>query len=358
MRKILLIIFSIIAIFAGIKFMPLFLKYSPFIYQVLFHKNIELKETKDEINILLLGIGGGVHDGPNLTDTIMVSNIDQKKNNVTFISIPRDLWIPEIKGKINTAYAIGESKQKSGGLILAKSIVSKIVNKRIDYVVRVDFDGFIKAVDYIGGLNIDVERGFDDYQYPVEENREELCGNTIEEASVKIATMEATIVFPCRYEHVTFNKGVQHMNGERSLIFVRSRYAKGVEGTDFARSMRQQKVIKAFRDRIFSIETLLNPVAVVNLFNTLSESIDTDIKQAEFDDFIRLGQKMKKASIQSIIVDYGDPEKNKQGLLINPPLIDYNGAWVLIPREGEGNYSEIHNYIQCILTSDKLCAVE
>jgi anionic cell wall polymer biosynthesis LytR-Cps2A-Psr (LCP) family protein len=66
-----------------------------------------LKQSDNRINILLLGIGGGTHDGPNLTDTIMLASIDFKADKVTLVSIPRDLWLPDTNQKINAAYAIG-----------------------------------------------------------------------------------------------------------------------------------------------------------------------------------------------------------------------------------------------------------
>ena len=139
------------------------------------------------------------------------------------------------------------------------------------------------------------------------------------------------------------------MNGETALEFVRSRHAtQTIEASDFARSKRQEKVIKAFKDKALSLQTLLNPGKVISLYTTLQGSIDTDIKQSEFDDFIRLAEKMKSAKIQSIVIDQGDDQTQRSGLLINPPSTgDYGYAWTLIPRTGNGNFSEIQSYISC-----------
>ena len=76
----------------------------PFLFHLIFDKGVALKETDSRVNILLLGIGGGNHDGPNLTDTIIFASLDPKNNKVTLISIPRDLWFPALEGsnkKIN-----------------------------------------------------------------------------------------------------------------------------------------------------------------------------------------------------------------------------------------------------------------
>ncbi len=354
MRKkvLFIVIVFVLLLFFG-KLISLGLKYSPVALQLLFNKSISLNKTDDHINILLLGTGGGTHDGPNLTDTIMFVSIDQQKNTATLISIPRDLWIPDLNGKINTAYAIGEGKQAGGGLILAKAAVSKVIHQQINYGVRVDFDGFVKIIDSLGGIDITVDNTFDDYQYPIEEERENLCGHTLDEATAQIATLSAQVVFPCRYEHVHFEKGLEHMDGKRALIFVRSRYAVGEEGTDFARSRRQAKVLAAVRSKVFSLQTFLNPTKIVDMYTILHQSIDTDIKQDEIDDFIRLAQKMKAATIKNFVIDYGDEHTNRLGLLINPPITeDYGNEWVLVPRIGSGDFSEIQSYVSCVLVQD------
>jgi len=133
-----------------------------------------------------------------------------------------------------------------------------------------------------------------------------------------------------------------------ALEYVRSRHALGNEGSDFARSKRQEKVITSAKEKFFSTETLLNPSKVVNLYTVLSQSIDTDIKQDEFDDFIRLSQAMKSAKIHSSVIDTGDEQEKRQGLLVHPEQAgDYNNQWVLIPKAGNGNFSEIQKYIDC-----------
>lgn len=333
-------------------------KFFPILAQLFFNKEIQLKKSDGSINVLLLGVGGGTHDGPDLTDTIIYANINPTKNRATLVSIPRDMWIPDISEKINTAYAIGNSKQKNGGLILTKAVVSKIINRSVDYAIVVDFAGFVKAVDLIGGLDIDVERSFDDYEYPIEKERENLCGHSLDEATALIATQEATIVFPCRYEHIHFGKGLTHMDGEQALKFVRSRYAIGEEGTDFARSRRQQKVISTFKDKIFSLETILNPIKIASLYGVVADNIHTDIPTSEIDDFVKLGQKMKGSKIESTVIDIEDKEKGKKGLLVNPPLEDFDGKWVLIPRIGKDRFSEIHTYVDCVLTSGITCPIK
>lgn len=325
----------------------------PFLFQLLFNQGVSLKQTDSKVNILLLGIGGGSHDGPNLTDTIILATLDQKADRITLTSIPRDLWFPDINAKINDAYADGEDKRKGGGLIEAEASIAKITGQEIDYGVRIDFSGFVKAVDIVGGLDINVDNTFDDYAYPISGKEDDTCGNTPEDikAYTESGTASAELElqkFPCRYKHIHFDKGMTHMDGETALEFVRSRHALGVEGSDFARSKRQEKVISAFKSKVLSAQTLINPGKIISLYTVLAGSIDTDIKQTEFDDFIRLAEKMRGAKIQSTSIDQGDEATGRPGLLVNPdPSATYNYAWVLIPRTGNGNYSEIQSYISC-----------
>ncbi len=325
----------------------------PFLFQLVFNRGINLTQTADgRVNVLLLGIGGGSHDGPNLTDTIIFASLDAKNNKATLISIPRDLWFPDINQKVNAAYANGESKRKGGGIVEAEAVMKKVTGQNVDYAVRLDFSGFVKAVDIVGGLDVNVDNTFDDYQYPIDGNENNTCGHSQDELKTFASDSadQAFVDFPCRYQHIHFNKGINHMGGETALEFVRSRHASGLEGSDFARSKRQQKVISAFKNKLLSAQTLINPGKIISLYTVLSGSIDTNIKQSEFDDFIRLGQKMKTAKIQSATIDTGDSQS--PGFLLNPPITsDYNYTWVLIPKVGNGNFTEIQNFIACEIKS-------
>lgn len=353
-RNLVLFILGAVVVFFVIKAMLVLLSYAPVVFQFAFNKNIDLKTSGDQrVNILLLGIGGGVHDGPNLTDTIIFASIDPKLKKVTMVTLPRDLYITELGSKINKAYADGQDKDK--GLVLAKAAVGKVLGQKIDYGFRIDFNGFIKAVDYMGGLDVEVERMFDDYAYPITGKEDELCGfdqEAVATLSAQIATGSAldSDFFPCRFEHLHFDKGMTHMDGSTALKYVRSRHALGPEGSDFSRSKRQEKIITAFREKIFSVGTILNPLTLLSLFDTFQASIDTDIKKDEYDDFVKLAQKMKGATTNNYVIDAGDQEEGRPELLINPPVSfdQYGGAWVLVPKAGPNDYSEIQSYVRCL----------
>lgn len=333
-------------------------------YKFYFKKDIELKTEKKtgNINVLILGKGGGAHEGPDLTDTIIVATINPSKNEAILISIPRDLWIPDLQAKINTAYSYGQERDGQGKL-LSKTAVSQVTGKQIDYVLVIDFSGFVNLIDHLGGIDINVRKTLDDYKYPVEGKEDDPCGRTPEEIidlSAQIATDSARAgdAFPCRYKHIRFEAGIQHMNGEQALEFVRSRHGINGEGSDFARSQRQQDVINAIKNKALSLGIILNPIKVLGIFNILKDNIDTNAELNEVDDFINLANKMKEAKITSAVIDFGDEKNGRIGLLIHPPISEQQKLqWVLIPRLGDGNFSEIQEYIKCI-EEGLVCKIE
>lgn len=350
-KKVLIIIAVLFLIFFG-KVMITALNMSPFLFQIFFNKNIDLKKTQDRINILLLGVGGGTHQGPDLTDTIIFASVDPQDNRVTLISIPRDLWIPDLNARVNTAYSNAEAKRKGGGILLSNAVIGKVINQAIDYTIKIDFDGFIKTLDILGGIDIDVQSSFDDYKYPITGKENDSCGYSNEDIETFIATSSAEAdiqeKFSCRYKHLHFDKGILRMDGQSALEFVRSRHAEGSSGTDFSRSKRQEQVIKAVKDKVFSINFLLNPAKVIGVYDALRSSIDTNVKKEEIDDFVKLADKMKKAKIKSAVLDYGDVQGGRFGLLVNPPISAiYENQWTLIPRIGSGNFSEVQKYVEC-----------
>jgi LCP family protein required for cell wall assembly len=315
-----------------------------------------LKSDKRRTNILLLGIGGDGHDGPDLTDTMILASVDSQGKDVALVSIPRDLWAPSISAKINSAYAYGQEKNGEG-LSLAKKTVSGLFGIPIHYAFRLDFNGFVKAVDLVGGLDLTVDNSFTDPRYPVTGKEDDLCGLTIETQSIdgvdqqvaKDATGSATPIsqindfndpFTCRYETLTFQKGPIHMDGATALKFVRSRHGTNNEGSDFARSARQQKVILAFRDKVISSETLTNPATIIDLEKTFSSSIDTDIGSQEIPLFAKLGLKINPATVRKVVLT---ATEDNSRLEVGPPE-NYQGQYVLIPKGG--SWTDLAEYVQ------------
>jgi LCP family protein required for cell wall assembly len=329
-------------------------------YGVTVDKAIHLtKPEKESFNIALLGIGGAKHDGPDLSDTIILANVNIKQNKVHMFSIPRDLWVTSADDKINAVYANAQKDNK--GISAVEDMLYKVTGQKIDYVVVLDFQGFTTLVDYLGGIDVDVAHTLDDYSYPIEGKEEDACGKSEEDIQTFTATDSAETdlwqFFSCRYKHVHVDVGLTHMDGQTALEFVRSRHGIGEEGSDFARSRRQQLVIAALRDKAFSLGVILNPVKLLGVYNILKENINTNIDTDKIDDFIKLANKLKGGKIQNYVIDQGDISEDRFGLLINPPISEeYRMKWVLTPRVGNGNFSEIQEYITC-LVANNVCTV-
>lgn len=279
-----------------------------------------LKQTGGVTDILLLGVPGGNHEGSDLTDTMIILAFNQKNGKTVLVSLPRDIWSETLQAKINTAYHYGEEKKKGGGLILSKSVVEEIIGLPIHYAIKIDFAGFERIIDLLGGVEIEVERTFDDYQFPIEGKENDPCGGDPQ--------------FKCRYQHLHFDAGRQILNGERALAYVRSRNAEGEEGTDFARSRRQQKLILALKERIFSPQILFSPKKFSQILAILGEIVETDIPQDYLPYFGKMLVKMDSSRIKTLSLDE---------FLINPPVWQY-GQWVLVPRTQ--NLEEIQQYLK------------
>ena len=159
---------------------------------------------------------------------MILLTLDPVTRTAGILSIPRDLWvaIPGFKhGKINTAYYLGDAhKLPGGGPGLAVKTVEEFLGVPINFYAQVDFGVFVRFIDEIGGVKIDVP----------EEITVDLLGSG---SSTK----------------KTLQPGVQVLPGEWALAYARARYT---EGGDFDRAQRQQQVIMAIRDRIISFDML------------------------------------------------------------------------------------------------------
>lgn len=290
-------------------------------------------EEEDRINILLLGMGGLNHDGPFLTDTIMVASYKPSTDQVALMAVPRDLavQIPGYFGwrKINNANAFGELKNPGQGAELTREVISQVFNIPIHYYVRIDFEGFKQIIDDLGGVTVEVDNLLDDPFYPIK--------------GKETATTSE------RYEHLYIEPGQVRMDGDLALKYVRSRKAKGIEGSDFARSRRQQKIMLAAKEKALSFSTLANPYKIGRLMDTLSQHLATDLKVWEIIRLFNLGKDVDEANVTRRIFD-----DSPDGLLYSS--ITAEGAFILQPKAG--NFSEMQLIAQNIFEPEKIIALK
>jgi len=285
-------------------------------------KNLKLLSGKKEgrINILLLGIAGEKNPGKNLTDTIMIMSISTDSKKVALLSLPRDLYanVPDTNRwtKINSIYQYGSGNNI--GIELIKKSVENITDLKIHYFLVMDFEGFKKIIDDIGGINVSVEKDIYDSRYP---------GPNYS------------------YETFEIKKGLHKMNGETALKYARERHSDS-EG-DFGRAKRQQKVIQSFKNKVFSLKTFLNVFTFNKLLNTLEENIKTNIRLDEIESFIDLSRKVDSQNIANTVVDAW-----KEDSLLKVSHVYYGNTrvFILVPRVG--NYSEIQDLAQNVFDLD------
>jgi len=272
-------------------------------------KNLFVKRTKDiagatqnRINILLLGIGGEGHDGPYLTDTIILLSIKPKEHQVAMMSIPRDLYVENSSGngsKINALYSEGRTLSKGEGSVWLKKTVSEVFGVPIHFYGVINFNGFIELVDTLGGINLYVDKSFCDYQYP---------------------TLDHLTQTAC------FELGWQHFDGEQALKYARSRHGNNGEGSDFARSRRQQKIIIAVKDKVTQVGLLLRPDKMDKIFKILGDSIETNMELWEAIKLAQIANEVDRDQIGLTVLD-----DSPEGPLRATTGID--GAFLLVPKK-------------------------
>ncbi len=252
-------------------------------------------DGQSRINILLLGLDARdweAGQGPPRSDSMILVSVDPATKSAGMLSIPRDLWVNLPNnfgyGKINTAYMLGEAYQlDGGGPGMAMQAVSELLGMPVHYYARVDFNTFVRFVDEIGGVKIDVP--------------ETITVDLLGDGTQK-----------------TLQPGVQTLPGEIALAYAR---ARNTAGSDFDRARRQQQVLLGIRERIISFDLL--PTLVQRapyLYYQMQEGVDTNLT---FDYLVKLAWLLKDI-----------PSENIHHGVIGPEQVEistsYDGQSILI----------------------------
>jgi LCP family protein required for cell wall assembly len=256
---------------------------------------VQVPATADEtpnlsqptFNILLLGTDARPTDkDPTRTDAIVLVRLERDSGRVSMLSIPRDLWVDYAgggEGRINAAFARGESRYgPGGGAAVAKATVGRLIGVDVDHFVLINFQGFQTLIDQLGGINVDVPQAIYDPAYPTEDY------GTIE---------------------VRFRQGPQLLDGERALIYARTRHAD----SDFGRNQRQQLVLMAIFNRVRERGLLQQLTSLDDYTGALRDYVKTDMsrsKMVELAGFARnisTDDVLRYAIDSSSVVDLRDP---------------------------------------------------
>ena len=292
-------------------------------------KNLLLKDKgdisgtkEDRVNILLLGIGGDGHQGPYLTDTIILVSLKPEDKSVALISIPRDLYVTTETfpngTKINSIYARGNAQKERGGGELIKQAVGDFFGIAIHYYGRIDFNGFIALIDTLGGIDIHIDTAFTDNQFPAK----------------NFTTKK-----------VRFDAGENHLDGITALQFVRSRHGTNGEAGDFARARRQQKTLLAIKNELVT-KSLLKPHKINKLITLLGKSIETDMELWEIAKLTTAFDEIQEDAIARLVLD-----DDQQGALKAATGLD--GSFLLLPRDTDQLKAQVQNIFDDATVKDE-----
>jgi polyisoprenyl-teichoic acid--peptidoglycan teichoic acid transferase len=255
----------------------------------------------------------------------MVMSLAPGDHATTLISVPRDLWVqvPPNSGqyeKINAAYEDGlddgfggQPAGRIAGGAEAANKVGDVLGIPVQYWLTIDFTGFRDLVDALGGVDIAVPTAFT-AQYPVNDDPSINAG----------------------WKTITFATGQQHMDGERAIEYARARYvtAPASEGTDFARSTRQQLLIRAILSRVRSISAW---PGLTGALDALQRSIYTNLSLADLFLFM---QKLDFTSAAHVGL-------SNQNVLTDATSSD--GQAILLPRNDD--WAAIQRYVAANLAN-------
>jgi LCP family protein required for cell wall assembly len=231
-------------------------------------------QRTERVNLLLLGADKRPDENIYRTDTIIVLTLDPETMSAGMLSIPRDLWVP-IPGyeenRINQAYVLGEIKKyPGGGPALAMRTIQEFLGIPIHGYVLVDFDGFVKLMDQIGGIDVTVEKAINDTQYPTDDYG---------------------------FQEVHIPAGLVHMDGDLALKYARVRHGSD----DIDRGKRQQQVLLAARDKALRLNLIPK---LPSLMATIMGTVKTDLQPGEILALAKLANQVDTAQIQSRQIDY------------------------------------------------------
>lgn len=291
-------------------------------------------DNENRTNVLLLGTGTQNHEGSDLTDTVMVASIDHEKKTLSLLSLPRDLYVVTEFGptRINQVYERGlKTATKEKGLKVLKAAIQKITGMQIHYYVKIDFKGFEEFVNAIKGIDVIVEQKIIDTTYPK--------GETFE------------------YETFVLEKGPQLLDGETALKYARTRKCNICLDGDFGRAKRQQQILNAIKDKVFSAKTLLSPEKIKNIFQIIRNNYESDFDISDLVYLASQGENFSKNTIFSWVI-HDDPNQ-AGGFLYVPERKYYGGAFVLLPQtnpmgiKDENPYYEINDFADLVMKNPK-----
>jgi len=304
----------------------------------------ELDEKKE--NIMIIWRGGFWNDAPYLTDSIMILSYFKEKKQISILSVPRDLYVEywdtnkywkKIKWKINWLYVhyLSKNKWKKNQVKIAinklEEKLEEITGEKIDNYIDIDFNWFVKLINSIDWITVNVKRNLYDTKYPAANHE---------------------------FQTFSISKWIKKIYGQTALMYARSRHNSG---WDFWRSERQQQIVKAVKNKVLSNDYLTSPSKIKDLYNIFDKYITTDIW---FLKFTKLATNIK---LEDNLLFYSSTinascvkkdECDKGGFLFYPArkffgwqsVLLSEGSWV----DDLSNYEKIKKYTDIVFNYPNL----
>jgi LCP family protein required for cell wall assembly len=239
--------------------------------------------SSQRITALVIGVDSGVGRNTYLTDTMIIVSLDRVTRTVSMLSIPRDMVdVPmpdgrQYRDKINSlvAYARHHPDQFPGsdgtGFDVLMGALGTLTGIPIDYYAKVDLGGFVRVVDVLGGVDVNVAHGFCDPSY-------DEYGFT---------------------NGFSISAGRHHLNGQQALAYARVRKASGE--SDFTRAARQQEVVSGIRDSIVHGGFLNDPIG---LLQALGQTVTTNVPRDLLPDLAELASQVGRQQTYRTVVTH------------------------------------------------------
>ena len=274
--------------------------------------------TSQRTNLLIMGYGGSGHDGAYLTDSLVVVSLIPQTQHTSLVSVPRDLWVQNpnegqgVYTKINAIYSDASQNNANpiaGGNAVAQK-VQTITGLNVQHWLTINFSGFQEFIDSIGGIDINVPDAFT-ASYPANDD----------------PAIDAS------WATIHFDKGNQHLDGKHAIEYARARYVidNNAEGTDFARSVRQQIIIRAALAKVKSIATWPQ---LLGALDALQKAVYTNMSLADLAGF-------------TLKMDLNNPQTARIGLSVDNVMAydtTSDGQSIVVPQNY--NWQAIKDYVQ------------
>lgn len=276
----------------------------------------DLQTTNGRINILLAGYSAddAGHAGAELTDSIMIVSINPTTKSAVLLSVPRDLYV-NIPGygysKINAAY-------EYGGMELLEQTITQDFGVQFGYYALLNYTAFKSAVDAVGGVSVDIE-----------------------------SANSAGLYDP--NTDLQLSNGITTLTGQAALNLARARgegYGSyGFTSGDFDRTLHQQQILVALKNKIASISTFTNPLKLAKLADAVGSNVKTDMTIGEMETLFTKVKNIPATSVQSVALN------NVNGANLLASYTSPSGQSTLIPADGIDDYSTIQATVNSLFAN-------